>query len=691
MTMEKTEVLSQFSEFPIPSYEEWQQVTEKSLKGKSFETLLTALPDDIVLKPMYQRKDAEELLLQDQLPGQFPFTRGTRTEPSSWMISQALSAATPKQLNEELQQALAMGQEVLHITIAEDVKRGSIAGLEKEQFDGVPLFDLDDMRELFSAIDPGHYPLYLDAGEIATPFLAALALISSKEEKPMLGVVGADPLHQLAKHGKLVYPLAEAYKQMALAVKWANQHAPDLRTVLVQSHHYHNGGASAALELACALATGADYVGALMERGLTADDAGKAIVFSFSVGSDYFTEIAKLRAARTLWAAIMAEFGAGEEAQKMMIHARTSLFTKTTEDRHVNLLRSTSEAFAAAVAGVDSIEVSPFDEALSQTTPFSRRIARNTSLILREEAHIGQTIDPSGGSWYVEHVTEELAKKTWKRFLTIDEAGGIVKALQRGIIQDEIEAMWKKRVQQVETREQVIVGNNQYINLMEKSDSAPARQEETMREYGDRIQQKRARIKNGIKQPPQTLEEMQQLLEDGTPFSPLQQSFRQQDGSEATIAAIPQRRLAEPYEELRRRSRTLAAKQGGMPSVLIVGLGALADYKARADFIAGLFQCGGFDVRQTSLDTREQADFFCQSQIIVLCGRDEAYETSAPGLLEEWKQSAPGKKYFIAGLLNQQVTARLKQAGLDEAIGRQTNAYTFLYALQDWLKGEDDE
>lgn len=690
MTMEKNHVLSRFSEFPIPSYEEWQQVTEKSLKGKSFETLLTTLPDEIVLKPMYQRKDVQELLLQDQLPGQFPFTRGTRTEHCSWMISQALSAATPKQLNEELQQALAMGQEVLHITIAEDVKRGNIVGLEKEQFDGVPLFDLDDMCELFSAIDPGRYPLYVDAGEVATPFLAALALISSKEKKKLFGVVGADPLHQLARHGKLAYPLAEAYKQMALAVQWANNYAPNLRTVLVQSHHYHNGGASAAMELACALAAGADYVGALMDRGLTADDAGNAIVFSFSVGSDYFTEIAKLRAARTLWAAMMAEFGAGEEAQKMMIHARTSLFTKTTEDKHVNLLRATSEAFAAAVAGVDSIEVSPFDEVLQQTTPFSRRIARNTSLILREEAHIGQTIDPSGGSWYVEHVTEELAKKTWKRFLSIDKAGGIVEALQSGIIQHEIEAMWKKRVQQVETREQVIVGNNQYINLMEKSDSAPSRQEEAEREYGARIQQKLVQTKNGINQP-QTLEEMQQLLEDGIPFSTLQQSLRKQEGSEATITAIPQRRLAEPYEELRRRSRTIAARQGGMPSVLIVGLGTLADYKARADFSAGLFQCGGFAVRQEPFDAPELGDSFGQSQMIVLCGRDEAYEKSALDLLKDWKKSAPEKKYFIAGLPDKQITDELKQAGLDEAIGRQTNAYTFLYALQDWLKGEDDE
>ncbi|MCM3715152.1 acyl-CoA mutase large subunit family protein [Alkalihalobacillus oceani] len=690
MTMEKNDVLSQFSEFPTPSYEEWQQVTEKSLKGKSFETLLTTLPDGIVLKPMYQRKDVQQLLLQDQLPGQFPFTRGTRSKHSSWLISQALSAATPKQLNEELHQALAAGQEVLHIAVAEEVKRGNIAGLETEQVGGVPIFDLDDMRELFSAIEPSRYPLYLDAGEIATPFLAALALVSSKEGKPLFGVVGADPLHVLAKYGRLTCSLAEAYKQMALAVRWASNDAPGLRTVLVQAHHYHNGGASAAMEVACALATGAEYVAALIDSGLTADEAGSAIAFSFSVGSDYFTEIAKLRAARTLWAAIMAEFGAGEEAQKMIIHARTSLFTKTAEDRHVNLLRATSEAFAAAVAGVDSIEVSPFDEALQQTTSFSRRIARNTSLILREEAHIGQTIDPSGGSWYVEHVTEELAKKIWKRFLEIDEAGGIVEALQRGVIQDEIEAMWKKRVQQVETRKQVIVGNNQYINLMEKEDSVTPRQEESGDEYAARVQQKLAETKTRIT-PPQTLAEMEQLLEEGIPFSTLQQCLKQQVGSGAIVTPIPQRRLAEPYEKLRHRSRRLAAKQGAMPAVLIVGLGALADYKTRADFIAGFFQCGGFDVRQTPLHAPEQDDFFAQCQMIVLCGHDEAYEKTAPGLIENWRSQAAAKKYFIAGRPDQSLTDKLKQAGLDGMIDRRTNAYTFLYALQDWLKGGDDE
>ncbi|GAE26340.1 methylmalonyl-CoA mutase [Halalkalibacter wakoensis JCM 9140] len=530
-----------FKEFPIPTYEEWRQLVERTLKGKTFdESLLTPLIDEIVLEPMYQSKDIENNQTLNDRPGTYPFIRGNTQEPLKWSVSQVIEAATPKLLHERISHDFEKGQDHTHFVLTSEMKQGRKPTRNEEET-GIPFFNLSTVHEALNGIDLSNKPLHLDTGVVSLPILGALSLTSKK----LKGTIGSDPLHQLVSFGSIDYSLDRSFDLMALATKWARKQHPQLRTVLVQSHIYHNGGASPSLELASALSTAVEYISALIERGLSATEAGQSLLFSFSIGSDYFSEIAKIRAARALWAAIMKEFGASEEGQKMTIHAKTSTFTKTKDDCHVNILRCTTEAFAAAIAGVESLQVSPFDELLQEPSEHARRIARNTSLILREEAHLAVTSDPAGGSWYVEHLTEQMAMKAWELFQELEENGGMSASLKKGIVQTLVQKCWNKRVEKVRTRKQTIIGVNQYINTDDKRPTKPASRVEERNSYFDYIeQQKEVTKKHEI----ETMEDVLKMVSEQTPFHHIHKQLKE-GGKKECVTPIKQYRLAEPFEQ----------------------------------------------------------------------------------------------------------------------------------------------
>lgn len=675
--MGKHDDLKKFSEFPVPTYEQWREVTEKSLKGKPFDTLLTKLLDDIVLQPMYQERDIVDRRIKNDEPGQFPFTRGTSSDVKPWKVSQELSAKTPVQLNEILRYDLERGQNVYHVVFQEAVKRGAFPDRDEEGYK-TPLVDKEDVETIFSGLDVSAYPLHIDAGEVSLPMLAALS--SFANEKALTGIVASDPIHQLAKNGTLSYPLERAFDHMAEAVRWAKDHAPELKTVLVQTEAYHNGGASPAVELAVALSTGVAYVKALLDRGIDVDDAGRSLAFTFSLGSEFFTELSKIRVARTLWAAVMKEFGASENGQKMYIHARTSSFTKTKDDVYVNILRGTIEAFAGAASNVDSLHVTPFDEAVQEPTSFSRRIARNTSLILQEESHIDKTIDPAGGSWYVEHLTDELAQKAWEKFQEIEREGGIIAALEKGTVQAWVDEAWNVRIRDVKQRKQVIVGVNQYVNLEEKFFHVCENEDDGLRmKYYETVDEKRANAKAAPSS--RSFDDVAKLVNENVPFARIHESLGANAKETLTVKPIPKRRLAEPFEQLRARTKQL----GTTPTVYLIGLGKLADYKARADFISGFFWAGGFHVKTGEGD--EALTEAKNYDLVVLCGKDDAYVEQAIPIVEKVKAQNDRCKCFVAGRQDEAFQQALERAGVDDFIHVKTNVYDFLTEVQEWLKG----
>jgi methylmalonyl-CoA mutase len=298
-----------------------------------------------------------------------------------------------------------------------------------------------------------------------------------KEEKQVTNLQGClaiDPLAILASSGTLPYSLEEAYDEMALTTAWAANNTPHLATLVVSSVGYLEGGGSAVEELAFGMATGVAYLRAMQTRGIAIETAARHLRFQFAIGSQFLTEVAKLRAARLLWSQIVAAFGGGADAQRMWIDGRTAHSNRANADPYVNILRGTNEALAAALGGVDTLHIAPFDDPIRQPDDFSRRIARNTQVILQEESHLTRLIDPAGGAYAVEYLTDQLAHRTWELFQEVERMGGMAVALQAGFPQERISTLSAQREAKFESGEMILVGVNRYINKQEAELAADA-------------------------------------------------------------------------------------------------------------------------------------------------------------------------------------------------------------------------
>jgi methylmalonyl-CoA mutase len=452
---------------------------------------------------------------------------------------------------------------------------------------------------------------------------------------------------------------------------------PNVKTVIVRGEPYHNGGANAVQELAFAFATAVEYIRACLDRGVAIDAIAPRIQFSFSVGSNFFMEIAKLRAARLIWSNIAKAFGGNEQSQKIAMHARTSYFTKTVYDPYVNMLRAAAEAFAATVGGADSLHVSPFDEAVGPADEFSRRIARNTQLILLEEAHIANVIDPAGGSYYVETLTAQVAEEAWKLFQQIEAKGGIVQALQDGFVQEQVEAVAKKRKKNVETRKEKIVGTNFYANLaeetLEKINGSQAQQGSSSVIDEEHVATLQAGFAN------------QQWIETAVDMALRRATAREIEAAlkteEASIHVKPitQWRLAEPFERLRQAAEAHLEKYGARPAVHLINIGNIPNYKARADFITGFFEAGGMAVEKSEgVHSAEEAvseAINASGTHYVICGSDESYADIVPALAKAFKQAKPNAKLYVAGKQPDDVEQTFIESGVDGFIHIGSNCY----------------
>ncbi len=654
--------------FPIPSFEEWKQEVEKSLKGKPFEKLYSTTYENITIKPIYTRQDIESLAHVEQYPGFPGYVRGTKPngyirEP--WKVSQEISASSPTEWNEIVKHDLERGQTEIHIVL--------------ERL-GFPVTSVDDIEAMFSGISLDKYSLRVDAGAQSLSFLALLAAYLQKQQIPfdaVRGTIGMDPVGALAEKGQLSTSLAALYDVMADVTKWAKENMPGVKTVIVRGEPYHNGGANAVQELAFAFATAVEYIRACLDRGLVIDAIAPQIHFSFAIGSNFFMEIAKLRAARLVWSNIVQAFGGSESSQKIAMHARTSYFTKTVYDPYVNMLRATAEAFAATIGGADSLHVSPFDEAIGRADEFSRRIARNTQLILLEEAHIANVIDPAGGSYYVETLTARVAEEAWKLFQQIEEKGGIVKALQDGFVQAEVENVAEQRKNNVKKRKEKIVGTNFYANLAE----AP-------------VQKTRENNENDL--PSSTLnEENVAQLQAGfgekrwietAIFMAVRRATAREieaalkaDEASVSVKQIKQWRLAEPFEQLRKASEAHLEKHGARPTVHLINIGSIPNYKARADFITGFFEAGGMAVvKSEGVHTAEEAvseAINANGTHYIICGSDESYTDIVPVIAKALKQANSNVKLYVAGKQAPDVEQSFVQAGVDGFIHIGSNCY----------------
>lgn len=568
-----------FDEFPPATYDQWRREAERLLMGASFrENLLFETIEGITLKPIYFPEDAEGLSRPCPLDW----------EAEGWTVAQEIGS--PSQEGAILR-----------------VSPGSVA----------------DLGKALESADLSKKPLFLESGTSGLPCLALyMAAAKSKgvDFECLRGAVAFDPLNELLSRGEIPMPLETAFDEMAEMTALAVEQAPGFGTVWIHGEVFHDGGASAVQELGFSLAAAVEYLRALEARSVDPNEAAPHFRFSFSLGSHIFMEVAKLRAARLLWSRILKACGVGEEKRGIWIHGRTSRRAMSAYDPYVNLLRATTQAFSGVVGGADSLEVGALDECVRTPDEFSRRLARNIQLILRDEAHLKHVQDPAGGSWYVERLTLEAARSAWEIFQEVEGRGGMAEAIMEGFPQGEVERTAAERDRAAASRKDVIVGVNKY---------------------------------------PDPLEEAVEIAE---------RPVKGRGGSGSCVT-IPVRRPAEPFERLRSAIQKRRASGGNM-KVFLAALGPVAGYMPRLDFSASFFEVGGFEVIRTEgYDDPEEAAARAleeNASIVVVCGRDEDYEKGAVIVAERVKASRGDACVVLAGRpRNDGLREKFTAAGVD--------------------------
>ena len=600
-----------FSEFAPVSTEEWMAKITADLKGVPFEKkLVWKTGEGFNVNPFYRAEDIEGLKTTESLPGEFPYVRGTKKD-NDWKVRQNIEVCCFKGANEKALDLLTKGVTSLGFIIkGDEVNEENIA-------------------TLLEGICPASVELNFNTcnckAEKLIGILADYFKGKGVDAEKCYGSVNYDAFKKPLVKGKENSEWVEGAE--------AGQALPNYRVLAVNAFLFNNAGAYISQELGYALAWGNELMAKLTEAGFTADEVAKKIKFNFGISSNYFMEIAKLRAARWLWAEIVAAYKpACECACKMVAHAQTSEWNMTVYDAHVNLLRSQTEAMSAALAGVDSITVRPFDKIYQTPDDFSERIARNQQLLLKEECHLDKVVDPSAGSYYVEVLTNSLADVAWKLFLEVEEKGGFSVAVNAGEIQNAVNASNVARKKAVATRREILLGSNQYPNFTEVA--------------ADKIQEKGSCCCGGG------------------------------HCGEATIPALDFSRGASEFEALRMTTE----KSGKTPKVFMLTIGNLAMRLARSQFSANFFACAGYKIIDNlGFDTVEagvEAAVKAGAEIVVLCSSDDEYAEFAPAA---YKALAGRAEFVVAGA--PACADDLKAQGIDQFVNVKSNVLETLKAF----------
>ena len=688
-------------EFTPPTDEEWKAACEALLKGAPFEKkMFTKTYEGITFDPMYTRKHTEDILPKGVMPGMGDYLRGVDAAGyigKPWGIAQACDETLPAENNELLRHEHDKGATIYHIVLDTASRTGVDARQAETVGDtGTSVTTVEDMHVLLTGLDLAKFPLYVYAGANAVPLLALVAAArraSGEDMAEVRGIVGADLIGALAADGKLPASLDAHYDSLAAAARWATVNAPHLRTVFVRSDVYSNGGANDVQEVASVLATATAYLRALCERGLTIDEAASQIAFAFSMGANFFLQIAKLRAVRPLWAQIVGAFGGSAEAQKMRIHARPALFFKTIYDPYVNMLRNTTEIFSGVVGGIDSFESAPFDEPIRKGDEFSRRIARNVQIMLQEEFGLLQPIDPAGGSWAVETLTRQMKEKIWAEFQRIEKEGGIIAALRAGSLQESVAVVLAARFKNADLRRDRIVGNNMYPNMTETL--LETRAEDTAALKAQRTADIDAYLSDiDVKHRDEALASLRQAHSvdhaveaalAGATIAELMTAVTEGNAAE-TVTAIAPHRWSERFEALRQRTEEYKAEKNDNVKIFLANMGPIPQHKARADFTTGFLQVGAFEVLgNDGFKTVEEAADAARASgadAVVICSTDATYPEIVPALAPKLHEVLPKARVFLAGAAPKDLLETYKEAGIDEYISVRANCYEILESLQ---------
>ena len=559
-----------FTEFPPVPTEKWEEVITADLKGADYERkLVWKTGEGFNVRPYYRAENLEGIKFLGSQAGEFPYVRGTHAH-NRWRVHQTVSVVCPKEANAEALKILNAGVDSLGFCIASaDFSAADLDMLLKDIC--IPAVEITFCGEKMA--------------NVAELVLAKVEKEGIAKEDVRIAFC-IDPLVKgLSSKGDFCSPNGEKCIARIVELIHKTKEYKHVRIVTVAGQTFGNSGSTIVEELAFTLSAGHDYLVRLMDAGLDVDQAARKLRFSFSVSSNYFMEIAKFRAARMLWANIVKGYGPAKNcACKMQIHAETSRWNQTVYDPYVNMLRGTTEAMSATIAGVHSLEVMPFDASFENPTEFSKRIARNVELLLKNESHFDQVVDPAGGSYYVENLTQSIAAEAWKLFLEIEEKGGYTEAYKAGLIVERIKASAAAKDKNIATRRQTLLGANQYPNFTEVA--------------GKEI----------------TDESVTRKQAEGNVLVPY--------------------RGAMAFEEMRLQ----VDRSGKEPKAFMLTCGNLGMARARSQFSCNFFACAGIKVIDNtyfkSIEEGAKAALESKAQIVVVCASDDDYAEAAPKVKE---------------------------------------------------------
>jgi methylmalonyl-CoA mutase len=628
MDQKKDEKL--FNEFSPVTTAEWEAKIHEDLKGADYDKkLVYQTYEGIKLKPYYRDEDLKTLSYLKSNPGEYPYLRGNHIKCNHWEIRQDIDEADVIKAN-----AIAV----------DALKRGATAvGFNVEK-----VIAAKDLKVLISNIDLEKTFLHFYASPNYVEFARILVQVikaSGADIKKVRGSLDFDPISYLLLYGDFYHSKELDMAQTAELLAMVSVELPGFKAITINGDFLHNAACNSVQEIAFSLNSAVEYLSFLTDAGFFVDVIAKHMTICYGIGSNYFMEIAKIRAARYLWTRMIDQYNPESDAsRKIYIHCTTSIWNKTIYDSYVNLLRSTTEIMSAAIAGADSITVLPFNVAYKDSDEFSQRIARNQQVILKEEVYLDKTVDPAAGSYYIENLTDALITEAWKQFLVVQEKGGMIEAIKANYIQQEIAKIAITKGKDIATRKTSILGTNQYPNLQEKMID----QVEEEEDYDD-------------------------------------EATEGEEEKDSTYEPIFLFRGSEDFEDLRLATEVYVNDGNTCPKVFLLTIGNPALRKARAGFSAGFFGVAGFDVMDNegfaTVEEGVKAALSANANVVVICSSDEEYADFAPAIAKKIKNVNDQIVVVVAGY-PKEIVDSLKVSGVDDFIHVRTNVLEFLSDLQ---------
>ncbi len=687
------------------SVTDWEQLARKELGDTPLSALTWPTPEGIDVKPLYTSADVAGVA--ETLPGFFPYTRGVRATMyanRAWTVRQYAGFSTAEDSNAFYKRNLAAGQMGLSVAFDLATHRGYDSDHPRVTGDvgkaGVAIDSIEDMKILFRDIPLDKMSVSMTMNGAVLPCLA-FYIVAAEEQgvspDKLAGTIQNDILKEFMVRNTYIYPPEPSMRIIADIIQYTSAHMPKFNSISISGYHMQEAGATQVQELAFTLADGMEYVRAALAKGLDVDAFAGRLSFFFAIGMNFFMEVAKLRAARLLWARIMKDFGAKKPSSLMLrTHCQTSGVSLTERDPYNNIVRTTLEALAAAMGGTQSLHTNSFDEAIALPTDFSARIARNTQLILQEEANITRVVDPLGGSYYVESLTNELVEKAWALIGDVEKLGGMTKAVATGMPKLKIEEAATAKQARVDRGEEVVVGVNKYrlekeepIDFLEV-DNAKVRtgqiaRIENMKRLRDEGQAQAAlqAIRDGAKASGNLLalsvDAARARCTLGEISAAMEDVFGRHTAEVKSVSGVYGAQYSGDvnFEDMQQNVRAFEKRHGKKPTVVVVKMGQ-DGHDRGAKVVGTAFADMGFDASVGPLfqTPKEAVDLVLKKEAhaVGISSLAAGHKTLVPELVAELK--ARGREdilVFCGGVIPPQDYEFLYQAGVAAIFGPGTN------------------